>query len=402
MAIFSYKAVDAEGAERAGTIDAVNIDIAIAAIQRRGLVISAIQPEQLRVSPWSRISFFDRVTNSDIVMVSRQITTLFEAQVSALHAFRLLASEARTPKLAEKLTAVSNDIQSGSSISAALSRHPDVFSLFYVNMVKAGEETGKLDETFSFLADYLDRNYEITQKARNALIYPAFITMTFVVVMGLMMTLVIPNLASMLSEVGQDIPVYTRVVIGISNFLVRYIFLVFILLVVAGVFLYRFGRTEGGQEMLSRARMQVPAIGTIYKKLFLSRITDNLSTMLKSGVQVLHSLEITGSVVGDSVYKKVLTAAAADVKGGLPVSEAFRKHPEIPGIVVAMLKIGEETGNMGHILETMSRYYRREVNIAVDTLVGLIEPFMIVMLAVGVAALLASVLLPIYNIAAGF
>src|SRR3989344_1091012 len=124
MAIFSYKAVDAEGAERAGTIDAVNIDIAIA----------AIQPEQLRVSPWSRISFFDRVTNSDIVMVSRQITTLFEAQVSALHAFRLLAAEARTPKLGEKLTAVANDIQSGSSISAALSRHPDVFSLFYINM----------------------------------------------------------------------------------------------------------------------------------------------------------------------------------------------------------------------------------------------------------------------------
>ena len=402
MSLFSYKAVDAEGAERAGTIDAVNIDIAITAIQRRGLVISSIQPEQQKVSAWSRISFFDRVTNSDIVMVSRQITTLFEAQVSALHAFRLLASEARTPKLAEKLTAISNDIQSGSSISAALSRHPDVFSLFYINMVKAGEETGKLDETFSFLADYLDRNYEITQKARNALIYPAFITMTFVVVMGLMMTLVIPNLASMLSEVGQDIPIYTKVVIGISNFLVRYILLVLILVVVAGVFLYRFGRTEGGQEMLSRARMQVPAIGSIYKKLFLSRITDNLSTMLKSGVQVLRGLEITGSVVGDAVYKKVLSAAAADVKGGLPVSEAFRKHPEIPGIVVAMLKIGEETGNMGHILETMSRFYRREVNIAVDTLVGLIEPFMIVMLAVGVAALLASVLLPIYNIAAGF
>ena len=402
MALFSYKAVDAEGAERAGTIDAVNIDIAITAIQRRGLVISSIQPEQQKVSLLNRLSFFDRVTNSDIVMVSRQITTLFEAQVSALHAFRLLASEARTPKLAEKLTAVSNDIQSGSSISAALSRHPDVFSLFYINMVRAGEETGKLDETFSFLADYLDRNYEITQKARNALIYPAFITMTFVIVMGLMMTLVIPNLASMLAEVGQDIPIYTKVVIGISNFLVRYISLVLILIVVAGVFMYRLGHTESGREMLSRARLQIPAIGSIYKKLFLSRITDNLSTMLKSGVQILRGLEITGSVVGDAVYEKVLTTATADVKGGLPISEAFRKHPEIPGIIVAMLKIGEETGNMGHILETMSRFYRREVNIAVDTLVGLIEPFMIVMLAVGVAALLASVLLPIYNIAAGF
>ena len=322
--------------------------------------------------------------------------------MSALRAFRLLAAEARTPTLAEKLTAVANDIQSGSSISSALSRHPEVFSPFYVNMVRAGEEAGKLDETFSFLADYLDRNYEITQKARNALIYPAFIMGTFVVVMGLMMTLVIPNLATMLAEVGQDIPIYTKVVIGISSFFSRYIWLILILMVVAGVILYRFTRTEGGREMLSRARMQVPAIGGIYKKLFLSRIADNLSTMLKSGIQVLRGLEVTSSVVGDTVYEKVLRSAADDVKGGLPISEAFRKHPEVPGIIVAMLKIGEETGNMGHILDTMARFYRREVNNAVDTLVGLIEPFLIVVLAVGIAMLLASVLLPIYNIAAGF
>jgi len=402
MAVFKYKAVDVEGAVREGTVDAVNIDVAITALQRRGLVISGIEPEVKDVSLWMHISFFDRITNSDIVMISRQITTLFEAQVSALRAFRLLAAEARTPKLAQKLTEVGNDIQSGSTISNALARHPDVFSPFYVNMVRAGEEAGKLDETFAFLADYLDRNYEITQKARNALIYPAFIMATFVVVMGLMMTLVIPNLASMLDEVGQEIPIYTVIVIGISNFLVRYMFLILVLIVVGGVFLFRFSRTPSGREMFSRARMQIPSIGGIFQKLFLSRIADNLSTMLKSGVQVLRGLEITGSVVGDAVYEKILTAAALDVKGGMPVSEALRKHPEIPGIVVAMLKIGEETGNMGQILDTMARFYRREVNNAVDTLVGLIEPFMIVALAVGVAMLLASVLLPIYNIASGF
>jgi len=402
MAVFKYKAVDVEGAVREGTVDAVNIDVAITALQRRGLVISGIEPEVKDVSLWMHISFFDRITNSDIVMISRQITTLFEAQVSALRAFRLLAAEARTPKLATKLTEVANDIQSGSTISNALARQSDVFSQFYVNMVRAGEEAGKLDETFAFLADYLDRNYEITQKARNALIYPAFIMATFVVVMGLMMTLVIPNLASMLDEVGQEIPIYTVIVIGISNFLVRYMFLILVLIVVGGVFLFRFSRTPSGREMFSRARMQIPSIGGIFQKLFLSRIADNLSTMLKSGVQVLRGLEITGSVVGDAVYEKVLTAAALDVKGGLPVSEALRKHPEIPGIVVAMLKIGEETGNMGQILDTMARFYRREVNNAVDTLVGLIEPFMIVALAVGVAMLLASVLLPIYNIASGF
>jgi len=403
MALFKYTALDAEGNERQGTIDAVNMDVAIAALQRRDLVLSGIDPAEGNRSVFDvRLHFFDRVTNADIVMLSRQITTLFEAQVSALRAFRLLAAEARTPALAERLTAVSNDIQSGSSISAALARHPDIFSLFYVNMVRAGEESGKLDETFSFLADYLDRNYEISQKAKNALVYPAFILFTFFVVMILMLTLVIPQLASMLEEVGQNIPIYTKIVIGISTFFTRYIILILILIVVGGVFLFRFGRTERGKEVLSRARLEVPAIGSVYQKIYLSRIADNLSTMLRSGIQILRGLEITGSVVEDPTYQRVLSEAATDVKGGMPLSEALRKHPEMPGIVVAMIKIGEETGNMGQILDTMARFYRREVNNAIDTLVSLIEPFLIVILALGVAVLLTSVLLPIYNIASSF
>lgn len=403
MALFSYTAIDAEGAERSGTIDAINIDLAIVALQRRGLIISNIENAEKAASPLSaRITFLDRISNSDIVILSRQITTLFQAQVSALRAFRLLAAEARTARLAEKLSAIATDIQGGSTISAALSRHPDVFSDFYVNMVKAGEEAGKLDETFSFLADYLDRNYEITQKAKNALIYPAFVVLTFIIVMILMMTMVIPQLASMLKEVGQDIPFYTKVVIGISEFFSEYIVLMLILFGVAGVFLFRYSRTESGRVLLSRSRLQIPYLGSIYQKLFLSRLADNLSTMLKSGVQILRGIEITGSVVGDPVYEALLTQVANDVKGGMPVSEALRRHEEIPGIVIAMMKIGEETGNMGSILETMARYYRREVNNAIDTLVGLIEPFMIVGLAVGVAILLTSVLMPIYNIAASF
>ncbi len=145
MAQFSYSALDAQGNARDGTIDAVNIDIAISALQRRGLIVSAIDPVESAHSFRDRIPFIDRITTADIVLVSRQVTTLFEAQVSALRAFRLLASEARTPQLAARLTEIANDIQSGSSISAALSSHPEVFSQFYVNMVRAGEETGKLD-----------------------------------------------------------------------------------------------------------------------------------------------------------------------------------------------------------------------------------------------------------------
>lgn len=399
--LFSYKAVDDKGADRSGTVDAVNIDVAIAALQRRGLIIASIDPVEQKLGLKSSIQIFSGIKGSDIVMLSRQMTTLFEAQVSALRAFQLLAAEARTPQLAAKLSEIAADIQAGSAISAALSRHPNVFSGFYVNMIRAGEESGKLDETFAYLADYMDRNYEITAKAKNALIYPAFIVGTFIIVIVLMMTLVIPKLAGMLTEVGQSVPVYTRIVIGISNMFANYALLWGILLVLAGFFLYRYVRTQTGQVVFSRARLKVPVIGGIYEKLYLSRLADNLSTMLKSGIQMLRGLEITGTVVEDPTYERVLKEAAIDVKAGMPVSEAFRKHPEIPGIMVAMIKIGEETGNMGSILDSIAKFYRREVNNAVDTLVSLIEPFMIVMLAVGVAILLASVLVPIYNIASG-
>lgn len=403
MALYQYTAFDQTGAERSGTIEAVNSDLAISALQRRGLIISKIDEAKAGGGGLNmRISFFERISNEDVVMTSRQITTLFEAQVSALRAFRLLAAEARTPKLGEVLTAVANDIQGGSSISAALQKHPNVFSSFYVNMVHAGEESGKLDETFSFLADYLDRNYELSQKAKNALIYPAFIILTFVSVMILMMTVVIPHLSQMLDQVGQTIPVYTRVIIAMSNFMSHYAILMLIIVVFGVAALYQYGKTDKGKMVFSRGRLDFPAVGNIYRKIFLSRITDNLSTMLKSGIQILRGLEITAAVVEDPVYEAVINEAAKDVKAGLPLSEAFRKHPEMPGIVVAMVKIGEETGNMGAILETMSRFYRREVNNAVDTLVGLIEPIMIVALAIGVAVLLAAVLLPIYNIASSF
>lgn len=401
MALFAYKAFDKDGNERQGTIDAVNIDVAIAALQRRELVISSIDPAETKSGFDDGMHLFERITNRDVVMLSRQMTTLFEAQVSALRAFQLLASEARTPKLATRLSAIASDIESGTTISAALSRHPDVFSSFYVNMVRAGEEAGKLDETFAFLADYLDRNYEITQKATNALVYPAFIVLTFASVMVLMMTLVIPKLSTILTETGQDLPVYTRVVMGISNALTAYIVPLILLLVIAVVFLVRYGRTERGKVVFSHARMSVPAVGGLYRKLYLSRIADNLSTMLRSGIQMLRALEITATVVGDVTYERIMGMVAADVKGGLSASEAMRKHPEMPGIFVAMVKIGEETGNLSSILETLARYYRREVNNTLDTVVGLIEPFMIVALAVGVAFLLAAVLMPIYNVASG-
>ncbi|HUO55951.1 MAG TPA: type II secretion system F family protein [Candidatus Paceibacterota bacterium] len=404
MAVFAYTAIDSEGKERQGTIDAVNIDLAIAALQRRNLVISRIDPQAQKSTGGfqGRIAFFDRVKNEDIVILSRQMATLFQAQVSALRAFKLLAAEARTPLLAAKLDEVAAEIQSGSALSVALSHHPEMFSPLYVSMVRAAEESGKFSETFDYLASYLDRNFEITQKARNALIYPAFIIFTFTVVMTLMMTVVIPSLSNMLLSVGGAVPLPTLIVISVSNFVRTYILLILILLITIAFFIYRYSKTPAGAQMVAHARLEFPIIGNIYQKIFIARIADNLSTMLRSGIQVLRALEITGDVVGDPIYNAIITQAAIDVKGGMPLSESLRKYKEIPGIMPAMIKIGEETANTGLILETISHFYRREVDNAIDTMIDLIEPIMIVFLAVGVGVLLAAVLLPIYNIASSF
>jgi len=397
--LFTYHAIDQDGHERDGTIEAPSQEVAVSALQRRNLIISVIESAEKKGLFNTDLSFFGRVSNKDIVILSRQIATLFDAQISALRIFRLLAAEIDNHKLSVVLSAVGDDLQGGSPISKALSSHPKVFSTFYVNMVRAGEESGKLSETFVYLADYLDRNYDVTSKVENALIYPAFVVATFFAVMALMLTLVIPKISAVLLDSGQEVPIYTAIVIGFSNFLVHYGVFVLIGLVAFGFYVWQLGKTERGKLILDSLQLSVPYIGDLYKKFFLGRIADNFSTMLLSGVSAVGSLEITGSVVGNALYRAVLADIGADVKGGSSISDAMSKHPEIPGIMIAMTKVGEESGELGKILSTLAKFYNREVSNAVDTLVGLIEPIMIVLLGLGVGTLLAAVLLPIYNLA---
>lgn len=399
--LFKYKSVDAQGLNKEGEIDAPNRDMAISGLQRRGLVIISINEEGEAKSIFS-VSFFEKVSNKDVVILSRQISTLFEAQVSALKSFTMLATNTENKLLSKKLTAISDDLQAGVSISGALSKHPDVFSNFYINMVKVGEETGKLNQTFMYLAEYLDRQYALTSKTRNALIYPVFVVVTFFVVMILMFVIVIPKLSSIILDSGQSVPFYTKVVIAISDLFVNYGFFVLIFVVLLGIWIWRLSVTDKGKRYLDSLKLSLPAVGNLYRKLYLSRITDNLNTMLTSGVPIVRAIDITAEVVGSRVYKSLMLEVADGVKSGLALSAAFSKHKqEIPGILVQMVQVGEETGALGTILKTLTDFYKREVDDAIDTLVGLIEPVMIVVLGLGVGVLLVSVLMPIYNLAGG-
>lgn len=399
--LFTYRALDQEGHEREGTVEALSMDVAVTTLQRRSLIVSSIEPAAQKSFLSAEIGLFKHVSNKEVVILSRQIATLFEAQVSALRVFRLLASEVDNKYLAEILTQLADDLQGGSTISKGMSRHPKAFSNFYVNMVRSGEESGKLSETFGYLADYLDRTYEVQAKAQNALIYPAFVVMTFVVVMTLMLTLVIPRVSKILIDSGQEIPLYTKIVIGLSDLIVNYGFYVFLAILAGGFFVYRSIKTPAGRLFFDGLKLGTPYIGDLYEKLYLSRIADNFSTMLVSGVPVVEAVEITSSVVGSAVYEEILKQVGEDVKGGASISDALAKHREVPGIMTAMIKVGEETGELGSILNTLAKFYRREVTTAVDTLVDLIEPLMIVFLGLGVGILLAAVLIPIYNLAGG-
>lgn len=404
--LFTYKAVDTTNIQREGTVEAPTIDAAISAVQKRGYTLVSIDEvsDKLGFAGMFKVnfSFFQSISYKDIVILSRQISTLFQAQVSPLRIFRLLSAEVENEQLQVVLSQVVDDLQAGSSISRALAMHPHVFSPFYINLVRAGEESGSLEKTFEYLADYLDRQYEIISKARNALIYPAFVISIFFIVMGLMLTMVIPNIAKILTGSGQELPIYTKIVIGISDFMVNYIVIILMVIAFGGVFLFRFLRTDVGRRTYDEFILSLPYIGDLQKKLLLTRICDNLSTMLSSGISMVQALEVTADVVDNLVYKEILDATVEEVKAGRSFSDAIGEYSEVPGVLSQMAKVGDETGSLPTILTTLANFYRREVNNAVDTLIGLIEPAMIVALGLGVGVLLASVLMPIYSLTNSF
>ena len=399
--LFNYDAITNTGEKKVGSVDAASKDSAIAAVQRRGLIITSIVEENKNNSFLNLSIFQKKISMKNVVIMSRQISTLFEAQVSALKAFNLLASNTENPALVKVLEAVSVDIQSGLSISGALDKHPEVFSDFYVNMVKSGEESGKLTQVFSYLADYLDRQYQLTSKTKNALIYPGFVMGVFVIVMIMMFVFIVPRLAVMIKESGQVVPVSTAIVMWVSDMLLRYGLFILAAFIIFAIYVYRFSKTAVGEKYLDNLKIKAPVFKNIYTKLYFSRIADNMDTMLSSGIPIVRSIELTANVIGNRVFEDILKDSIEAVKGGSSFSDALAKHPEIPPIMSGMIRVGEETGSMGSILKTLGHFYNREVNDAVDTMVSLIEPLMIVALGLGVGLLLTSVLSPIYNIAGG-
>jgi type IV pilus assembly protein PilC len=400
--LFHYVALGQEGKENTeGDIDAMSLDNAIQLLQKKGITIVNIQEKEdpKKNDIFANLKLFKKsIKAKDVVIFSRQVATLFEAGVSALKAFRLLAQENENETLQEQLIGVADDIEGGISLSQALERRPELFSVFYVNMVRAGEESGKLNEVFLFLADYLDRDYEMTQKIKKALTYPSFVIGTFFVIMVGMLTFVVPKMAALFTEEGAKLPTVTRIVLAVSAVFTKYGPVTFPILAVCFWLFRRWSKTDEGAFTVDEWMTKIPVMKVLQQRIFLQRFSDNMNTMLSNGVPIVKSLDITASIIENRVYKQLLKRVSEKVQLGKSLSKALYEETVVPNILIQMVHIGEETGELGYILKNLATFYRRELDTAIDSVIGLIEPAMIVSLGLGVGVLVAAVLLPMYSL----
>lgn len=400
---FKYLARTSAGKTQKGTITARTKRGAVAALHERGLIILEVLGKESQSFLGAQIKIFNRVKSKEKVAFARQLATLFSARIPLLQALSALGRQTENAYFSQIIFSVANNVEGGSLFSRALAKYPNVFSAFFINMVRSGEASGGLDRSLNYLADYLEKQYYLSSKIKGAMAYPAFILGGFLVVGVLMMILVVPQLTSFLVETGQALPLPTRMLIATSKFIsgIGGVILLLVLIGAAGAAVFAVKNLPGARLIFDSAKIKAPILGKIFKGVYLARITDNLSVLIQGELPILQALQVAADVVGNAVYKKIMLEARENVRVGNTISSCFGNYPEIPPMVTQMVATGEQTGSVDEILMKLSAFYTKEVDAMVATLSQLIEPILILILGGGVAVLVASILIPIYNIASG-
>ncbi len=394
---FNYQARTAAGEIQAGIIDASSREAAFDVLKARQLFVTALSEFAPRFYT-KKISFLQFITRKDIVIFSRQMAIMMKSKVPLTEIFQTLADQSGKPGLREKILKISEEIEGGSPLSKALSLYPKLFSVFYVNMVKSGEASGKLSDVFSYLADYLEREHLLRSKIQGAMIYPAFVLVVFLVVTSIMTVYVIPQLGAILKESKQELPWVTKFVMAVSDFMRNNLFIVFLVFAGLAAFLYFFPKTKPGKSFFDKNLLRVPGLKIFLQKMYLSRIALNLSTLISGGIPITQCLEITGEVVGNNVYRALLLKTRDGVKSGESMSLILERYNNIvTPFFYQMVVVGEKTGTVGESLTNIVDFYQAEIDRTLDNFIKLLEPIFIVVLGLVVAGLVGAVLLPLYS-----
>ena len=398
---YNYQARTKKGEVQTGIIEASSREAATTLLRKHGMYVTIL--EEVAASPLyaKKIKIFERVSRSDIVLFSRQLSIMFKSKVPLVEALGVLSVQTRNSELKEKILELSEEVEGGTSFSGAISRHPQIFSSFYVAMVKAGEVSGTLSESLEYLAEHLEREYHLIAKMRGALMYPFLIIFVVFLVLALMIFFVIPNLSEVLIGTGQELPAVTKAVIGLAAFLRNWgwvIVLGIIVLILAG---FRYYQTKKGKKFFDKIFLKLPVIGPFLKMLYVARFAENLSTLISGGLPIASALQTVGEIVGNTRYKEVIFDTRDKVRKGEPISSVLARAPEVfPPVFIQMTLVGEKTGTLDSTLMNIVNFYKKEIDRTIDNLLSILEPALIVILGVIVAGLMLAILVPLYQMVA--
>lgn len=401
MQRFNYKAKDKDGRLSTGEVEANSMNHAARLVREKGLVVISITPKF--DSPLDFIRRFrERVTPNNVATFTRQLSTMVNAGLPITESLLILRSQSN-PSMQKIVAQILADVEAGESLSKAISRHDRIFSKTYIALVKSGEVGGVMDQVLLRLADNLEKQSEFRGKVKGALIYPAIIIIGMFVVGLVLMIFVIPRLTSLYAEFNAELPLPTRILMGVSGFFVKF-WPVSLGLIAVGSYIFKVYReTALGRRKTDELYFKLPVIGELQKQVVLTELTRTLALMVGSGVSILDALNITSEVVSSSIVSDALKDCAKQVEKGFPVAFAFGKHPEaFPFILSQMIAVGEETGKMDEVLTKISHIFEVESDQKVKALTSAIEPIVMVILGLGVGFLVIAVILPIYNLTSQF
>ena len=400
MATFTYKALDGRGATASGQIDGDNKAAVAANLRNKGLTVVDINEVKVGLAQKDIFAGMQRVKARDLTIFSRQFATMINSGLSMLRALSVLEEQTENKKLGSVLGEVRADVEAGIALSDALEKHPKIFSPLYINMVRAGEIGGILDEVLNRLATQLEKDDNIRRAVKSAMVYPVMIASFALIVMLGMVLFLIPVFAGMYKELGNaKLPMLTRMMVSASDTMKSWKGVIVLVVVIALVVIIRRAKhTDKGTEIWDRFKLHVPmGIGEVIRKIAVARFSRTLGTLVSSGVPILQAIEITGKSAGNVVIEHAMNAVQVSVKEGQTISAPLKNSSVFPDMVVQMISVGEETGALDSMLQKVADFYEDEVNAAVKSLTSILEPIM--MLGVGsiVGLVVISMYLPIFD-----
>ena len=395
---FKYVAKDRDGKNETGTLDADDRNSAIAMLRKKDLIIISLDESSRRFAfSMPFISGKKKIKIEDLVIFSRQLATMVDAGIPLVGALDILGEQIENKTFAAVIVDIRNDVETGSSFSEGLAKHKEVFSQLFINMVRAGETSGMLDEILDRLALYLEKTSSLQRKIKSALVYPAVVSSMAIAITLLLLLKVIPVFKGIFEGFGAQLPRPTMILIAISEILQKYFVACVAAIVVFGFLLLKYSKTEKGRLLLDKLLLKLPVFGVLFTKVAVSKFTRTLSTLIRSGVPILGALEIVGKTSGNKMVEQTIDNVRMNVREGESVAEPLARSKIFPPMVTRMVSVGEKTGELEKMLSKIADFYDEQVDAAVTSLTSMMEPFIIAFLGIVIGSIVICMFLPIFK-----